>query len=234
MNASEQSRFDRLYERHLRALRLQGKAPKTIEAYAFAIRRLAGFLDRCPDDVTPDEFQHYFAALIESHSWSAVKIDRNGIRFFHQHVLHLAMPWIDMVKPPVIQSLPDVLTRDEIADLIGRTEQPHYRAFWLVAYSMGLRLGEVLNLTIADIDSARMLVHIRQGKGNKDRFVILPALTLTVLRRQWVRHRHPTFLFPGRAAPGGGPAPKVMDRGATQKAFAEVVRDGGTPTASAC
>ena len=92
---------------------------------------------------------------------------------------------------------------------------------------MGLRLGEVLNLTIADIDSARMLVHIRQGKGNKDRFVILPALTLTVLRRQWARHRHPTFLFPGRAAPGGGPAPKVMDRGATQKAFAEVVRDGG-------
>jgi integrase/recombinase XerD len=212
MNATEQSRFDLLYQHHLTALNLQGKARKTIEAYAFAIRRLARHVDRCPDNLTPDELRDYFVALIKSHSWSAVKIDRNGIRFFHEHVLKAPLPWIDMVKPPRIQSLPDVLAREEIARLIGRTHATRYQTFWLVTYSMGLRLGEALNLTVADIDSSRMLVHIRQGKGNKDRFVILPALTLQVLRREWCRHRHPHLLFPGKAAPGGGPAPGVMDR----------------------
>ena len=227
MNATEQSRFDTLYQHHLIALKLQGKARKTIQAYAFALRRLAQHLDRCPDNLTADELRDYFAALINSHSWSAVKIDRNAIRFFHEHVLKAPMPWIDMVKPPVIQSLPDVLARDEIARIILRTRTTRYQTFWLVAYSMGLRLGEALTLTVADIDSARMLVHVRQGKGNKDRFVILPELTLTVLRREWRNHRHPDLLFPGKAATGGGPAPGCMDRGTTQKAFAKVVRDCG-------
>ena len=227
MNATEQSRFDTLYQHHLIALKLQGKARKTIEAYAFAVRRLAQHLDRCPDNLTTDELRDYFAARINSHSWSAVKIDRNGIRFFHEHVLKAPMPWIDMVKPPVIQSLPDVLARDEITRIICHTRTTRYQTFWLVAYSMGLRLGEALTLRIADIDSARMLVHIRQGKGNKDRFVILPELTLAVLRREWRRHRHPDLLFPGKAATGGGPAPGCMDRGTTQKAFANVVRDCG-------
>ncbi len=171
MNASEQSRFDILYQRHLVALNLQGKARKTIEAYAFAVRRLARYVDRCPDDLTTDELRDYFAALIDSHSWSAVKIDRNGIRFFYEHVLGAPIPWIDMVKPPVIQSLPDVLASDEIARIIRRTQVSRYQTFWLVVYSMGLRLGEALKLTVADIDSTRMLVHVRQGKGNKDRFV---------------------------------------------------------------
>ncbi len=69
-----------------------------------------------------------------------------------------------MVKPPVIQSLPDVLAHDEIARIIRRTHVTRYQTFWLVAYSMGLRLGEALKLTVAEIDSTRMLVHIRQGK----------------------------------------------------------------------
>lgn len=227
MNATEQSRFNALYQHHLVALNLQGKARKTIEAYAFAVRRVARYVDRCPDNLTTDELRDYFAALIDSHSWSAVKIDRNGIRFFYEHVLKLPFPWIDMVKPPVIQSLPDVLARDEIARIIRRTHATRYQTFWLVVYSMGLRLGEALKLTVADIDSTRMLVHIRQGKGNKDRFVILPELTLQVLRREWRNHRHPDLIFPGRPATGGGPAPGIMDRGTTQKAFAQVVRDCG-------
>lgn len=227
MNATEQSRFDVLYQNHLTALTLQGKARKTIESYAFAVRRLAQHLDRCPDNLSSDELRDYFAALIQSHSWSAVKIDRNGIRFFHEHVLKAPMPWIDMIKPPRIQSLPDVLAREEIERIIRHTRVSRYQTFWLVAYSMGLRLGEALSLTIADIDSTRMLVHIRQGKGNKDRFVLLPELTLQVLRREWCRHRHPRWLFPGKAATGGGPAPGVMDRGTTQRAFAQAVRDSG-------
>ena len=227
MSPDDQSRFDALYQQHLTALKLRGKATKTIEAYGLAVRRLASFLDRCPEHVTKQELESYFSALIDSHSWSAVKMDRNGIRFFFERVLGESLPWIGMVKPPVTQSLPDVLTRDEVAQLIRGTDVHRYQTFWLVAYSMGLRLGEALGLTVADIDSQRMLVHVRMGKGNRDRFVILPELTLAVLRREWQSHRHPTLIFPGRPGPGNSPATGIMDRGTTQKAFARVVADCG-------
>ena len=227
MNRKEKSRFDRLYSKHLTALKLQGKADKTIEGYSRGVRRLASYFDRCPDNLTQEDLSAYFAALIESHSWSTVKIDRNGIAFFYRHVLEREMAWVGMVKPPVVKSLPDMLTCEELARIILRTETMRYRTFWFATYSMGLRLGETLNLHVGDIDSQRMRVHVRQGKGKKDRFVILPELTLKSLRRLWASHRHPRFLFPGRPGPKGGAAEHFMDRGSTQKAFARVVHDCG-------
>ena len=92
---------------------------------------------------------------------------------------------------------------------------------------MGLRLGETLRLTVADIDAAHMRLHVRNSKGNTDRFVILPDLALAVLRREWRRHRHPTLIFPGRPGPDNTPALGVMDKGTTQNAFARVVLDCG-------
>lgn len=81
MDASEQSRFDELYARHLRALKLQGKAPATVDGYARALRRAADHFDRCPDRLSVEDFQSYFATLIDSRSWSLVKIDRCGLQF---------------------------------------------------------------------------------------------------------------------------------------------------------
>lgn len=82
MDASEQSRFDDLYARHLRALKLQGKAPATVDGYARALRRAALHFDRCPDQLSVEDFQSYFATLIDNRSWSLVKIDRCGLQFF--------------------------------------------------------------------------------------------------------------------------------------------------------
>ena len=227
MNASEQSRFDALYAQHLTALKLQGKASKTIDGYARAVRRLGAHFERCPDALGRRDFKAYFSALVDSHSWSTVKIDLCGIKFFFEHVLGREFPWLDLVKPPVAQRLPDILTAHELAQLIVRTREVQYRVFWLTSYSMGLRLGETLALRVGDIDAQRQQIHVRGGKGRKDRFVYLPALTLASLRGLWRRHRHPQWLFPGRLAPGGGPALGVMDRGSTQKAFARVVADCG-------
>jgi integrase/recombinase XerD len=86
---------------------------------------------------------------------------------------------------------------------------------------LGLRLSEALNLRIGDIDAGRGQVHVRNGKGHKDRFVVLPTLTLACLRRYWREHRHPELLFPGNGTSTTG----VMDRGSTQKAFARVIAD---------
>lgn len=124
--------------------------------------------------------------LIDSKGWSTVKLDRNGIRFFYEQILGQSMPWPDMIRPAKVQALPDVLTVDEIAHIIHCTRPRRFRVFWLATYSLGLRLGETLKREIADIDSARVRVHVRLGKGNKDRF---GALGATVMACDHCTHR---------------------------------------------
>lgn len=137
------------------------------------------------------------------------------------------MPWLNMIRPPKIQALPDVLTIDEIARLIHATRQRRFCVFWLATYSMGLRLGATLQLAVADIDSARRRVHVRLRKGNKDRFVILPDVTLKALRGWWAEHRHPQWLFPGQVSTAAAPAGHLMDRSPTQRAFKRAADDAG-------
>lgn len=84
MNSIEQAQLDPLYATMQRALQLQGKAEKTREAYARGLRRSADFFKRCPDDLTAEELQTYFSALLKSHSWSRVKLDRCGLQFFYR------------------------------------------------------------------------------------------------------------------------------------------------------
>ena len=173
--------------------------------------------------------EEYFAALVESHSWSTVKIDRNGLQHFWKFVLKKDWKWVDIVKPPQVKTIPDILTPTEIEKLIGKTRKLRYRVFLLTTYSMGLRLGETLSLQVGDIDAERKLVHIRRGKGHKDRLVPLPDLTLMALRELWRKHRHPKLLFPN--ATGSMQtiqnAKTHMDRGGAQKAMKVVVGECG-------
>jgi len=144
MEADERTRFNRLHTRHLRALKLQGLSDKTIDAYARALRRVAEFFDACPDRLSTEQLTVYFAELVDSHSWSTVKVDCNGLQFFLRHVLKRDWSWVEMIRAPEIQSLPDILTPAEIEGLIGATRKLRYRVFLLTTYSMGLRLGEAL------------------------------------------------------------------------------------------
>lgn len=225
MKSSEQTRFDGLYKRHVRALKLRGMSDSTIDVYSRAVRRLAAYYDCCPDRLSVEKLESYFADLVASHSWSTVKVDRNGLQFFWEHVLKQDWQWIEIVKAPKVKSLPNVLTVAEVDQLIGATRHLRYRVFLLATYSMGLRLSETLALEVGDIDAARMQVHIRRGKGHKDRLVPLPELTLRALRALWARHHHPRFLFP--CAVGGmervRAATTTMDRGGAQAAMKAVV-----------
>jgi integrase/recombinase XerD len=228
MNKAQQKRFDSLYHKHVNALRRQGKADSTIDAYARAVRRVSEFFD-CPVDVlTLDQLEGYFDALVQSHSWSTVKVDRNGLQFFFRHVLKRDWQWVDIVKPPEVKSLPDVLTLKEVERLINGARELRYQTFILTCFSMGLRLGEVLSLSVGDIDSERMRLHIRAAKGRKDRYVTLPQATLLALRRFWASHRHARLLFPaGRRAQERANADRCMDRGGLQKSFKAIVQDVG-------
>ena len=229
MNQAETDRFNKLYKRHLRLLKLQGKSKKTIEAYARAVRRITEHFDCCPDQLTLDQREQFFSDLVKTHSWSTVKIDRNGLQFFWKHVLKRDWQWVNIVKAPKVRSLPDILTVTEIEKMIGATRKLRYRVFLLATYSMGLRLSETLSLQVGDIDGERKLVHIRRGKGHKDRFVPLPDLTYQALRALWCKHRNPNWLFPNAV---GSPehiqkATSHMNLGGTQAAMKAVVNQCG-------
>jgi len=103
-----------------------------------------------------------------------------------------------LIKPPTVRRLPNVVTVADAGQLFAATRVLSYRVLYFTLYSLGLRLGEGLRLQVGDIDAARQRVHIRNAKGNKDRLVPLPAVTLATLRRFWQLHRHPLLLFPCR------------------------------------
>jgi integrase/recombinase XerD len=120
---------------------LQGKRPATIDAYARAVRRITAFFDKAPDMLTTADLKLYFNSLIQTHSWSTIKLDRNGLQFFYRYTLDKQWEWLAIVKPPQVRRIPDILTSKQVS--------------------------EGLNLTIHDIDKSTMLVHVRYGKGER-------------------------------------------------------------------
>jgi len=221
MNASQEQHYNFLYEQHLINLRLQGKRPSTIDAYARAVRCITTFFDKTPDTLKVQELKVYFNKLIQSHSWSTVKLDRNGLQFFYRYTLNKQWEWLSIVKPPQVKHLPDIITPRQVTCVINKTKQLRYQVFFLTLYSLGLRLSEGLNLTISDIDSETMQVHLRNAKGGKDRIVPLPKQTLLALRAYWKTHRHECLLFPSKGSASNSP----MDKGSVQKALKQVLRD---------
>ncbi len=229
MTSSSESDFKRNYQTHLKHLKLKGLQPKTIEAYARAIRRSGQYFDEQIDDLSEPQLTDYFTDLLTSHSWSAVKLDLYGLKFYYTHVLR--KPWAapHLIKPPKAQRLPDIVSVGEAQQLFLATHVLSYRVFFFTVYSLGLRLGEGLRLQVGDIDAERQRVHIRDAKGNKDRLVPLPAATLSLLRRFWQVHRNPVLLFPNRhgGLKGACRATTPLDRGGVQTTLRKVAQDCG-------
>ena len=228
MKHQDQVRFQQLYQRHVNELTLQGKSPKTIEMYSRSLRRLSEYFDVCPDQLTTEQLKQYFLALVHSHSWSSVKIDRNAFQFFYHHVLNKQWEWVNIVKPPKVQPLQDVLAASELTAIINATRKLSYQVYFLTTYSLGLRLTEALQLKVGDIDGILMRVHVRRTKYNKARFIPLPLLTLKALRRYWVTHRHSELIFPGGKPPHFRQGKSLyMDKGGVQKAIKIVAKECG-------
>ncbi len=229
MTSSSESGFKQNYQTHLQHLKLKGLQPKTIEAYSRAIRRIGEYFESEINDLSEQQLINYFHDLLESHSWSTVKLDLYGLKFFYQHVIHKPWEHIELIKPPRAKKRPDIVTREEAAQLFNATRKLSYRVFFFTLYSLGLRLGEGLRLEVGDIDARRQRVHIRDAKGNKDRFVLLPDVTLNILRRFWAFHQNPVLLFPNRKGrlKGSVSATTPLDRGGVQATLRKVVESCG-------
>ena len=229
MTPSIESKYNPYYSLHCKHLKLQGLQPKTIEAYSRGIRRIADYFDGHLDDLSQEQLLNYFHDLLDRLSWSAVKLDLYGLKFFYTHVLDRTWGDIPMIKPPKNTRIPDIISVDEAQQLFLATRRLSYRVFFFTLYSLGLRLGEGLRLEVGDIDATRMRVHIRNAKGNKDRLVPLPINTLRVLRRFWSVHKHPVFLFPNRkrGLKSAHLAESPLDRSGIQVTMKAVVEEIG-------
>jgi len=227
MTAPTNAKFNHYYDLHCKHLKLKGLQPKTIDAYSRGLRRIGKHFDGEVDDLSQEQLVDYFHSLLERLSWSAVKLDLYGLKFFYTHVLNKSWVDIPIIRKPKTARIPDIISPDEVQHLIMSTRKLSYRVFFFTLYSMGLRLSEGIALQVGDIDAGRMRVHIRDSKGNKDRFVPLPAKTLRVLRQFWALHQHPQFIFPSRkrGLSNAHLTDMPLDRGGIQVAMAAVVRE---------
>ncbi len=229
MKSSTEAVFKRNYQSHLKHLKLKGLQPKTIDAYSRAIRRIGERFDHRIDSLTEPQLTDYFTELVASHSWSTVKLDLYGLQFYYAHVLR--KPWVapGLIKPPKSQRLPDIVTVAQAQRIFAATRVLSYRVFFFTLYSLGLRLGEGLRLQVGDIDAARGRVHIRDAKGNRDRFVPLPQATHQLLRCFWRVHRNPVLLFPERhrGLQAAASTTTALNAEGVQRALARVIAHCG-------
>ena len=179
-------------------LQLAGLSEGTQDVYLRAVRQLAVHFHTPPDVLNEAQVRDYLLHLKNDRKFasSSLGIAYSAIKFFYSHTAPRDWPTLQRIRVQKEKRLPDVLSIDEVRQLIGAVRKLRYRTYFSTVYSLGLRRNEGLHLQVRDIDSARMLVHVHRGKGAKDRFVPLPARTLTLLREYWVTHRNPVWLFP--------------------------------------
>jgi len=169
----------------IECLQLRGLSERTQESYVRAVRQLAQHYHKSPDLLTEEELRQYFLHLknIKRYSRNTMTIAICGVRFFYQDTLNRSWTIFGIVRPAPEKKLPVILSREEVGQILGVVRLPRYRVCLSTIYSCGLRLQEGTNLQVADIDSARMMIHVRHGKGAKDRYVPLPERTLAFLRQ---------------------------------------------------
>ena len=185
----------------LEELRRRNFADTTIRTYLHGVQHFSGYFHRRPDQLGPEDIRKYQAAIFTTFKFSpnTVILRLAALRFFYIHVLKHSWSIAETPYPKKVRHLPQVLSQEEVAHLIDRRGYPFHRILLMTLYATGARRAEVAHLKIGDIDSQRMVVHIRGGKGAKDRDVMLSEKLLEALRTYWRRlsHKPKKWLFPG-------------------------------------
>jgi len=220
-----------LRKRMIECLQLRGLAERTQEAYTRAVRQLAAHYHKSPDQITEAELRQYFLFLknVKQYSRNTMTVAICGIRFFYEQTLNRDWAIFGIVRPAPEKKLPVILSREEVRQILDRIRLPRYKVCLSTIYSCGLRLQEGTHLQVADIDSARMMIHVRHGKGAKDRYVPLPQRTLELLRQYWRTHRNPGLMFPaeGRDHIDLAKSTQPMSKSSVQDAFRAALKESG-------
>src|SRR6266567_5930334 len=174
-----------LRQKMIECLQLRGLSERTQEAYVRAVRQLSEHYHKSPDLISEAELRQYFLYLknVKHYARPTTAIDICGIRFFFERTLAKEWAIFNLVRPAPEKKLPVILSLAEVRQILSRIRLARYQVCLTTIYSCGLRLQEGTHLRVADIDSARLMIHVRHGKGAKDRYVPLPERTLQLLRQ---------------------------------------------------
>lgn len=207
-------------------MQLAGFSPRTREAYLRGVRQLAEHYMKSPCEIGEEEIRQYFLYVMKVKKWARPTCTTAicAIKFLWEHTLKRDWTTVGLIRPAKEKKVPVILTREEVIAILQSIRNFRYRVCLHTIYSCGLRLGEGIELKITDIDSARGFIHVRNGKGGKDRYVPLPIPTLHRLREVWKTHCNPTWLFPMAGKPGRGYRRESLLREATKHSSKSVVQ----------
>ncbi len=188
-----------LRRRMIEDMTIRKLAPKTQQGYIRTIKNFAAFLGRTPDTASLEDIRRFQLRLAQSGAQPPILNHTvSALRFFFRVTLkrHDVIEYTTFIREP--RKLPVVLSPEEVARLLNAAPGLKYKAALSVAYGAGLRAAEVVSLKVCDIDSKRMIIRVEQGKGHKDRNVMLSPSLLELLRTWWRAARPQGWLFPGR------------------------------------
>jgi integrase/recombinase XerD len=189
----------RLRQRMLEELQRRNYSPSTTRGYILAVKQFAAYFGKSPDRLGPEEVRRFQLYLLNEKKLSAgtVKIRMSALRFFYRKSLKRRdLTFDDLPLPKTPTKLPTVLSREEVTRLIEAAVNLMHRTILIVLYGTGVRRTEASQLKVSDIDSQRMVIHIRHGKGSRDRDVPLSPKLLEVLREYWRWKKPKIYLFP--------------------------------------
>ena len=180
-------------------LQRRNYAQTTVNGYLKVVAAFAKYFNRSPDQLGPEHIRAYQAYLFQEKKLNARTVNHHtaALRFFFCKTLRRAYLLEEAPYPKTPRRLPVILTREEAVRLINSASNLFHRAMLMTAYSTGMRRAEICRLKVEDIDSDRMLIRIRQGKGRRDRDVPLSPKLLETLREYWRWMKPKTYLFPG-------------------------------------
>ena len=198
-------RISPLRQRMIDDMRMRNFSPSTQRNYIRSVRDFAAYLKRSPDQATAEELRQYLVHLTDNGiSPTSYNACLPALKFFFQTTLDRPEVVRKLRTQPTPTRLPKVLSRDEVRRLLEATTSLKYKAAFSIAYGAGLRISEVVNLKVGDIDSQRMRLRVEQGKGKKDRYAQLSSVLLETLRDWWRegKRQHQVldngWLFPGQ------------------------------------
>lgn len=180
---------------------LKKYSPSTVRIYLAELRHLLVLLNNyAVQDLNPKRLKDYFLYCIKVEKMGERKINGkiNAIKFYFEQVLHRPKMFFDIPRPKKPLTLPKMLSKSEVKKLFNVTTNLKHRIALQLSYGMGLRVSEVVNLKLNDIDSKRMVVHVQGAKGKKDRYVPLPVSILPKLRAYYKTYRPKNYLFEGQ------------------------------------
>ena len=187
-------------QRMIKEMTLRRLSANTQRAYLDSVSGLARYYNQSPEKMNKQMIQDYLFHLLQERklAWSSCNVIVNGLRFFYTKVLGIDSETLSIPPQKKVKQLPEVLSTEELQCLLGTVSNQKHRTLLMSTYAAGLRVSEVVNLKLSDIDSKRMMIRVQQGKGNKDRYTILSKRLLEELRIYYKRYRPSEWLFSGR------------------------------------